>query len=291
MLNQSIGPNMKFSLLRNASFGIALTLVFSLEVAQAQLTGLGGATGGLGGGTGGLGGTTGPTGFGGAAGGAVGGAAAANKLPGSFGGLGITGQSRLELTTLNPSAAFSSGQNVSGAPTTAGQVSSGSAFGTTAFSNTAGGAGAAGGLGGSAIGGAGLGGGFGGIGGRGLGGLGGIGGLGGLGGGGAGNASAQAKKLIRPIVRPDIDFERESPVTIATNAQGRLARIPLPKKLRGVISSVDGETIVLRGEVATESEKRLVERLVKLEPGIDLVRNEVTVRTNPLERIQAKPSR
>jgi len=235
------------------------------------------------------GGTTGgATGFGGAAGGAVGGAAAASKLPGSFGGLGVTGQSRLELTTLNPSAAFSSGQSVSGAPTLAGQTTSGSAFGTTAFSNTAGGTGAAGGLGGSAIGGAGLGGGLGG--GR-FGGLGGIGGLGGLGGGGAGNASAQAKKLIRPIVRPDIEFERASPAAIATNAQSRLSRIPLPKKLRSVISSVEGETIVLRGEVATESEKRMVERLVKLEPGIDLVRNEVTVRTNPLERIQAKPSR
>ena len=44
MFNQSIGPNMRFSLLRNASFGIALTLVFSLEVAQAQLAGLGGAS-------------------------------------------------------------------------------------------------------------------------------------------------------------------------------------------------------------------------------------------------------
>ena len=85
MLNQSIGPNMRFSLLRNASFGIALTLVFSLEAAQAQLTGLGGTTGGA-------------TGLGGA----TTGAAAANKLPGSFGGLGVTGQSRIELTTLNP---------------------------------------------------------------------------------------------------------------------------------------------------------------------------------------------
>ena len=61
---------MKFSLVRNASFGIVVSLVFSLEVAQAQLTGLGGLTQGAGG-IGGIGGATGgATGFG-AAGGAV----------------------------------------------------------------------------------------------------------------------------------------------------------------------------------------------------------------------------
>ncbi len=272
---------MKFSFQRNALFGIALSLVCSMQVAQAQLTGFGGTPATGVGGTAGIGGAT--TGIGGAP--AATGAAVSNKLPGSFGGPGVTGQSRLELTTLNPSAAFSNGANASGA-TTAGQTTNGSAFGTSAFSNgaAAGATGATGGLGGSAIGG---------LGGRtgGLGGLGGLGGFGGLSGGGAGNSSAQSKKMIRPIVKPDIDIIRESPETIATNAQLRLARIPLPKKFRSVVSSVEGATIVLRGQVATASEKRLVERLVKLEPGIDLVRNEVTVRTSSPERIEAQPIR
>ena len=79
--------------------------------------------------------------------------------------------------------------------------------------------------------------------------------------------------------------------TLATNAQKRLTRIPLPKKFQGVKTSFEGETIVLRGEVSTESQKRLVERLVKLEPGIDSVRNEVKVLTNPSERIEARPTR
>ena len=277
---------MKFSFKRNALFGIALSLVCSMQAAQAQLTGFGGTPATGVGGTTGVGGAA--TGIGGAAGGAPTGAAVSNKLPGSFGGPGVTGQSRLELTTLNPSAAFSNGANASGA-TTAGQTTNGSAFGTSAFSNGAaagatGATGATGGLGGSAIGG------LGGFGGR-TGGLGGLGGFGGLSGGGAGNSSAQAKKMIRPIVKPDIDIIRESPATIATNAQSRLARIPLPKKFRSVVSSVEGATIVLRGQVATESEKRLVERLVKLEPGIDLVRNEVTVRTSSPERIEARPTR
>ena len=280
---------MKFSLVFNKSFGIALSLVFCLQ-AQAQLTGLGGLTGQ----TQGLGGAA--SGFGGSTGGATGGATN-TKLPGSFGGPGTTGVSIYpkDLTTLNPSTAFSNGTSVSGAATGGvggiGQTGSGATpFGTNAFSSnaTTGGFGAAGGLGAGGFGGGGLGRGFGG--GR-LGGLGGIGGLGGLGGGGAGNASAQAKKMIRPIVKVDIETERPSSASQATSANSRLGRIPLPKKLQGVTSSVDGDMIVLRGQVATESDKRLVERLVKLEPGIDSVRNEVTVLNSPLERIQAAPSR
>lgn len=265
MFNQSVGPNMKFSFVRNASFGIALSLVFSVQTTQAQLTG---AT--------------------------AGGAAASTKLPGSFGGPGVTGSSRLELATSNP--IFSSGSSVSGSTSTTGatgatgatalggQTQTGNAFGANAFSNT-GGLGGVGGLGGGL-------GGLGGLGGGRVGGLGGLGGLGGggLGGGGMGSTSAQAKKQIRPIVKPDIEVERLSAKTTATNAQQRLSRIQFPKKLRGVTSSVEGDTVVLRGEVATESDRRMVERLLKLEPGIDSVRNEVKVQSNSVERILGTPN-
>ena len=261
MFNQSVGPNMKFSFVRNASFGIALSLVFSVQTTQAQVTG----------------------------------AAATTKLPGSFGGPGVTGSSRLELATSNP--IFSSGSSVSGSTSTpgttgatgatglGGQTQTGNAFGANAFSNTTGGLGGAGGLGGGL-------GGLGGLGGGRVGGLGGLGGLGGggLGGGGMGSTSAQAKKQIRPIVKPDIEVERVSAKTTATNAQQRLSRIQFPKKLRGVTSSVEGDVVVLRGEVATESDKKMVERLLKLEPGIDSVRNEVKVQSNSVERIQGKPN-
>jgi osmotically-inducible protein OsmY len=97
--------------------------------------------------------------------------------------------------------------------------------------------------------------------------------------------------MIRPIIRPDVEVERESNAEIANNAKKRLGRIQMPKRLKGVEAKVDGETVVLSGQVATESDKRMVERLVMLEPGIDSVRNEVTVKTSPAERIQAKPSR
>ena len=259
---------MKFSFAHNTCFGIGLGLVCSISSAQAQLAGQTTGTG---------------TGFGAPTG------ATSNKLPGSFGGPGVTGQSRLELSGTNPSTAFSNGQSVSGTSSSgttgtsgglAGQTTSGTQFGANAFSSSTqtGGANALGGLNG------------------GLGGLGmnrfggGLGGLGGLG-GGTGNTNAAAKKMIRPIIRPDVEVTRESNSEIATNAKKRLGRIQMPKRLKGVEATVDGETVVLSGQVATESDKRMVERLVMLEPGIDSVRNEVTVKTSPVEGIQAKPNR
>ena len=259
---------MKFSLKHNSLFGIAVSLVCSMGVAQAQL---GNQTG-----------TTTP---------ATG--SSNTKLPGSFGGLGVTGQSKIDFSGKDPSTAFNNGSAVSGATTGSGTTgtglagqTTGSQFGATGFSNATGtGAiGTQGGGLGNAFGG-GLGGGFG------RGGFGGLGGLGGLGGGGMGNTAASAKKLIKPIIRPDIEVERPSASTTATNAQLRLTRIQMPKRLKSVVSSVDGDFVVLRGQVATESDKRMGERLVKLEPGIDSVRNEVTVLTSPAESIRAKPTR
>lgn len=255
---------MKFSLKHNALLGIALSLVCGVE-AQAQLANQTGAT-------------TGST---------------SRGLPGAFGGPGVTGQSRIDYSGKDPSTAFNNGTTVSGGTAAGGTAAAGglanqatgSQFGANGFSNATG-TGATGGLGG------GIGGGLGGgLGGFGRGGFGGLGGLGGLGGGGMGNTSASAKKMIRPIVRPDIEVERPSGATTATNAQLRLTRIQMPKRLKGVISSVEGDYVVLRGQVATESDKRMVERLVKLEPGIDSVRNEVTVLTNPVESIPAKSIR
>jgi len=263
---------------------MAFSIAMMVGTAQAQLAGQVAPTGGA-------------TGFGAPAGGV--GGATSTQLPGSFGGLGVTGASRLELSNTNPSTAFNNGQSVSGSTGAtgatgqtaglAGQVSGGSAFGTNAFSTGTTGTGGFGGLGTGGGFGGGLGGGLGGLGGGRLGGLGGIGGLAPL--GGSGNTSANAKKQIRPIVTADIEVERQSSTTTATNAQQRLGRIQLPKKLQGVKSSVEGDMIVLRGVVATESDRKMVERLVMLEPGIDLVRNEVRVQTSQPERIRATPNR
>lgn len=242
------------------------------------------------GGLGGLGATGAATGTGGLTGGApgaIGGATANAKYGFGAPGSGATGASLVEYSTINAVKGFATSSSAGGQNT----LSSASPFGANAFSNTTT-TGMQGGLGGG-LGGGGLGGLAGGLGG-GLGGgrVGGLGGIGGLGGGlGGQSTSAQNKKKIKVVVTPDPELPRLSDADAIANVRAHMQRIKLPAKLSGVSTSVDGNTLVLRGQVATDSEKRLVEKLVKLEPGVDLVRNEVTVQTKSPERIRATPIR
>lgn len=117
----------------------------------------------------------------------------------------------------------------------------------------------------------------------GMGGLNGRGGLAGLGGlfgaqSNFGGGGAQKKPLRTPLV---LGFEM--PVTtvrttrITTQFQNRLAKIPQLQASGPVEVVMDGQTAVLRGQVATERDRDLAARLARLEPGIASVRNELTI--------------
>ena len=270
---------MKFSITKLSLFGIACGFFCSSSVALAQVPGQA-APQGIG--TAGLG----------APGGAVGGAAATSRYGFGAPGSGATGAALVDYSNTNAVKGFSTSTSAGGQSAT----NAASAFGANAFSNAATGVqGAQGGFNMNSVG-AGLGAGLGANLGGGLGGrAGGVGGIGGLAGGlGGQSASNQAKKKIRVSVSPDIELDRSS---IATRSNGapiasaRLRRLPLPASLRGVNATVEGDLVVLTGIVATESDKRKVERLVKLEPGLNSVRNDVVVQSKSLEKIQARPNR
>ena len=209
-----------------------------------------------------------------------------NGTPGSFGGPGISGAPLIEFATKNATQGFSPNGTPTGSSGAGGRTGgvNQSPFGANAFgSNTAanrntGGAGgnnAAGGLGGS-------------------GGLGGLGGLGGFGRGFGNNnaASNQRKSKIRPTVKPDIEYQARTSESVATGLKTRFTKIPLPARVRGATASLEGNKVVLTGEVSSESDKRLVERLVKLEPGVNLVQNDLTIRpSSKLESVQPAPIR
>jgi osmotically-inducible protein OsmY len=57
-----------------------------------------------------------------------------------------------------------------------------------------------------------------------------------------------------------------------------LARSPSIRQPSAITVEVVGTTAVLRGRVSDEDEKRLVEGMVALEPGVHEVRNELQVR-------------
>ena len=115
-----------------------------------------------------------------------------------------------------------------------------------------------------------------GIGGTGLGGragtaaIGGRGMAGGVGGfGGAGQMPAASYAAIIRFAPPPVAV-----TTIRTDLQGLLNRSSALSRPGGIRVEADGEVIVLRGRVADEDEKRLVEGMVRLEPGVREVRNE-----------------
>jgi hypothetical protein len=93
---------------------------------------------------------------------------------------------------------------------------------------------------------------------------------------GAGNASRPqyvTRKVPVPVV-PDGDstesYTSPDPVTMI---QESLSSLPGTY----VQVEIDGDTAVLRGAVASESERRIAERMVKLEPDVRRVRNELLV--------------
>jgi len=94
---------------------------------------------------------------------------------------------------------------------------------------------------------------------------------------GRGNQAQGGKGNFRAAVRPDIPLSNQRTPNIAGQIQNRLSRVPLPERLRGAQVSVEDGQVVLRGTVSSEADKRMMERLMQLEPGVESVRNELAV--------------
>ena len=120
------------------------------------------------------------------------------------------------------------------------------------------------------------GGGFGG-GGFGGGGFGGLGGLGALfGGGGFGNAQS-TQPTIRTRLRSAIDVAPFEPAEVQVIANRRVSRLPARAGMRNINVSMVGRTAVISGTVGTDRERRMSELLMRLEPGVSQVQNNVVV--------------
>lgn len=64
-------------------------------------------------------------------------------------------------------------------------------------------------------------------------------------------------------------------VAASTNFRRVLSRTPVLSNNESVNLLMDGRTLVLRGTVATERERKLMARMAELEPGVSFVRNEL----------------
>ncbi len=67
------------------------------------------------------------------------------------------------------------------------------------------------------------------------------------------------------------------PAKVRLQAQNRLSKLPGLSKYNKVAVELDGVTATLSGQVVSQREKNLVERLVLLEPGINDVKNDLVI--------------
>ncbi len=65
---------------------------------------------------------------------------------------------------------------------------------------------------------------------------------------------------------------------VRTDLQAVLERSSMLKSKNGIAVEVDGPVVVLRGEVASDRERRLAEGILRLSPGVREVRNELRVK-------------
>jgi hypothetical protein len=124
-------------------------------------------------------------------------------------------------------------------------------------------------------------GGIGGLGGGGLGGFGGgLGGLGGLFGGAfGGRGTAQsAQPIIRTRLRSAVAVAPTPPAQIQQTARSRFRTLPSRQaQLRGINVTMQGRTAVLSGTVNNARDRRMGEMLIRLEPGVSRVDNQIVV--------------
>jgi osmotically-inducible protein OsmY len=105
-----------------------------------------------------------------------------------------------------------------------------------------------------------------------------------MGGGGRNNRNRQQEQQEeneRPPVRIRLEVgfrpPQSAPNAVATNINARLARLEADHNLGQVQVGVEGDTVVLRGVAQSDSQRRVLEQLIMLEPGVLSVRNEMVL--------------
>ncbi len=112
------------------------------------------------------------------------------------------------------------------------------------------------------------------------GGRGGFGGIGGFGrmfdNSGAGSAKSE-RPALRTRLRSAIAASPLPPAQIQRTASARFQTLASRPQLRGVRVNMQGRTAVIEGTVRSDSDRRMSELLMRLEPGISGIENRLTI--------------
>ena len=96
-----------------------------------------------------------------------------------------------------------------------------------------------------------------------------------------GNRSSSSSQFgtFRPQQRVAFAYQQRSTAAVAANVTGRLQQtMALKDRLSGLGVQLNKEgQVTLRGQVKSEAARRLAENVIRLEPGVRSVRNELTI--------------
>lgn len=91
-----------------------------------------------------------------------------------------------------------------------------------------------------------------------------------------------SRRAIRPQQKVAFEVPKIPYEELHTTLNNRFDRVTRQPALRGVSVDLDADgVVVLRGEVATPSQRQLAANMVRLEPGVKKVRNELTLAEPP----------
>lgn len=90
----------------------------------------------------------------------------------------------------------------------------------------------------------------------------------------------RSNSLHEPVLQLGFELAPEKTVQLAVQAQSRAEKAIAARFENQIVVSVEGRIATLRGEVGDEEDSRLAEAIVRMEPGVSEVRNEVQIRSN-----------
>jgi hypothetical protein len=97
-----------------------------------------------------------------------------------------------------------------------------------------------------------------------------------------GQNNQQQQRSVRPQLVVAFSAPRPTADVLSSRISNRFTKVAKQKGYEDVTVVVDGHTVTLRGEVDSAAAKRMASMLVKLEPGVRTVQNEITVREAPV---------
>jgi hypothetical protein len=86
-----------------------------------------------------------------------------------------------------------------------------------------------------------------------------------------------APLAMRVNLQVAFDAPRPSPDQLSNTIRARLGNILAAQNIAMPGLTMEGDVAVLRGVALSESQRLVMERLISLEPGVNAVRNEMTV--------------